>query len=107
MGRVEQVIDRAIGRERKRRQEAETARRMVAPLVGDVLGMDSAAEIYSHALRQHGVAPGGADTAALQTMVRMLLNGTGSAVVSAPSSALATDEASIATTYGVPAPRKL
>ncbi|MBO1326912.1 hypothetical protein OQ496_03280 [Acetobacter suratthaniensis] len=107
MGRVEVAIGRAIDRERKRRQEVETARRVVAPLVGDVLGMDSAAEIYSHTLRQHGVVPGGAGTAALQTMVRMLLNGNGSGVVSAPSFAIATDEASMATDYGVPTPRKL
>lgn len=107
MGRVELAIDRAIDRERKSRQEAETARRMVAPLVGDVLGMDSAADIYSHALRQHGIKPGGANAAALQTMVRMLLNGTGSKAGGAHRAVLATDEGSIATDYGVPAPRKL
>lgn len=50
MGKIEQAIDRAIKRERIRLQEAETARQMVAPLVGNIAGMDSAIEIYSNAL---------------------------------------------------------
>lgn len=107
MGKIEQAIDRAIKRERIRLQEAETARQMVAPLVGNIAGMDSAIEIYSNALKQNGIAPGSANISGMQAMVRMLLNTTGNS--SSDTMSIATDatpdDDSILS--GVNAPRKL
>lgn len=109
MGKIEQAIDRAMKQERIRQQEVETARQMVAPLVGVIAGMDSASEIYRHALRQKGIAPGSANVAGMQAMVRMLLNTPCNSSSGMISQIIATDaapdEGSVLS--GISTPRKL
>lgn len=52
-------IQKALATDRALRRDADDARRLVRPLVGDVHGMDSAAEVYRYALRQSGMAMDG------------------------------------------------
>lgn len=53
---TDEKIKNAIAADRAIRRAADDARRLVRPLVGDVHGMDSAAEVYRYALRQSGMA---------------------------------------------------
>lgn len=50
------AIKKAIRAYDARLRATEDARRLVRPLVGDVHGMDSAAEVYRYALQQSGMA---------------------------------------------------
>ena len=50
------AIKKAIADDRALRRATDDARRLVRPLVGDVHGMDSAAQVYRYALRQSGMA---------------------------------------------------
>ena len=50
------AIRKALAADRAMRRAADDARRLVRPLVGEVHGMDGAAEVYRYALRQSGMA---------------------------------------------------
>ena len=50
------AIKKALAADRAIRRATEDARLLVRPLVGNVHGMDSAAEVYRYALRQSGMA---------------------------------------------------
>lgn len=69
---VNQLVQKAVLAERQRNQEANQAKRDVAHLVGDVMAMDNAADIYKFALEQHGVDVQGVHPSAYRSMVQML-----------------------------------
>ncbi|MCX5614431.1 DUF2213 domain-containing protein [Bombella saccharophila] len=50
------AIRKALAADRAMRRATEDARNLVRPLVGEVYGMDSAAQVYRYALRQSGMA---------------------------------------------------
>ncbi|MPV99826.1 DUF2213 domain-containing protein [Bombella apis] len=50
------AIRKALAADRALRRATEDARNLVRPLVGEVYGMDSAAQVYRYALRQSGMA---------------------------------------------------
>lgn len=50
------AVDAAIKAERGRAKAADEARRLVAPMVGEVVGLDSAPEIFRYALKDRGVS---------------------------------------------------
>lgn len=107
MGKIEQVVDRAMSQERKRRNEVEKARLMVSPLVGDIIGFDSADEIYRHALKENGISAGSSNTAGMQTMIQMLLNTKSSSSTAMPAIATDTMPETGSVLSGISTPRKL
>ncbi|WP_215761279.1 hypothetical protein [Acetobacter sp. P1H12_c] len=107
MGKIEQVVDRAMSQERKRRHEAEKARLMVSPLIGDVIGLDSADEIYRHALKENGISTGSSNTAGMQAMIQMLLNTKSGSSTAMPAMATDTMPETGSVLSGIPTPRKL
>lgn len=71
------AIRKALAEDRALRRAADDARRLVRPLVGEVHGMDSAAEIYRYALRQGGMAMDsirGVNEAGLKALVNARLD---------------------------------
>lgn len=71
---VKKLIADAEARGAARVAAIEVAKRDVAPLVGEVIGLDSAEAIYSFALKQSGVDLKGVHTSAYGPMVAMLAN---------------------------------
>ncbi|MFT8720017.1 DUF2213 domain-containing protein [Acetobacter sp.] len=71
---VKLAIDAAVAKERKRNRLAQDAREAVRPLVGDVVGMDNAPDIYRYALKSVGVDATAVDPSALPAMVQMALS---------------------------------
>lgn len=53
---MDSKINAALAAERARLRNAEVARQMVRPLVGEVHGMDSASQVYRYALTHSGLA---------------------------------------------------
>ncbi|WP_208629995.1 DUF2213 domain-containing protein [Gluconacetobacter entanii] len=102
---VRDAVARALDAERTRLGAIEDARRAVRPLVGEVIGMDSADAIYRYALAQAGHDVAGVHASALRPMLDMVI-GTRDA---APGAALAADAApDFNTRFGVTrAPRVL
>ena len=100
------AVDSALKAERSRTRVAEDAKRRVAPLVGDVYGLDSADEIMRYALKERGITGlDGVNTAGLRALVDQQRG-----IVSEPNRAtlIATDSASEGgVLHGVTAPRKL
>ncbi|MDE7547879.1 DUF2213 domain-containing protein [Acetobacter fabarum] len=114
---VQTAVAAALAAERTRAAGAQEARSLVRPLVGDVLGMDSAADILRYALTEQGVGTEGVNEPGLKALVLACLS---TAAATAPSGmgdraghALgaadrAADHAAyLATRFGVHAPRKL
>lgn len=100
---IQRVVSAAVSAERKRARLAEDARADVRSLVGDVLGMDSAEDIYRYALRERGVDTAGINLAGLRALVTVQKQAT---APTRPSIA-ADSAASVATRFGATAPRKL
>ncbi|QOF95653.1 DUF2213 domain-containing protein [Novacetimonas hansenii] len=86
---VRDAVARALAGERSRLGAIDDARRAVRPLVGEVIGMDSADAIYRYALTQAGHDVATLHPSALRPMVDVVI-GTRQA---APGAALATDAA--------------
>ncbi|POF63625.1 DUF2213 domain-containing protein [Novacetimonas maltaceti] len=86
---VRDAVARALEAERTRLGAVEDARRAVRPLVGEVIGMDSADAIYRYALGQVGHDAAGVHASALRPMIDVVI-GTRQA---APGAALAADAA--------------
>jgi hypothetical protein len=59
----------------RRMQDIQAAEREVAPYVGDVLGMDSAAAVFREALARRGIASRDLPAAALPAMWRLVRRG--------------------------------
>lgn len=74
---VQRMIDRETAKVRKAmRAEAKAlveAQEKVRPLVGSVMGMDSAADVYRFALKEKGISTKGIHPSALPAMVDMAL----------------------------------
>lgn len=100
------AVDSALKAERTRTRAAEDAKRLVAPLVGEVYGLDSADEIMRYALKERGITGlDGVNTAGLRALVDQQRG-----IVSEPNrtTLIATDSASEGgVLHGVTAPRKL
>ncbi|WP_086660103.1 DUF2213 domain-containing protein [Acetobacter indonesiensis] len=100
------AVDSALKAERSRTRAAEDAKRLVAPLVGDVYGLDSADDIMRYALKERGISGlDGVNTAGLRALVDQQRS-----IVSAPTrtTLIAADSASEGSVlHGVAAPRKL
>ncbi|MCP1229845.1 hypothetical protein [Acetobacter indonesiensis] len=100
------AVDSALKAERSRTRAAEDAKRLVAPLVGDVYGLDSADDIMRYALKERGITGlDGVNTAGLRALIDQQRG-----IVSAPKRAtlIAADSASESSVlHGVTAPRKL
>lgn len=86
---VRDAVARALAGERSRLGAIDDARRAVRPLVGEVIGMDSADAIYRYALTQAGHDVAALHPSALRPMLDVVI-GTRQA---APGAALATDAA--------------
>lgn len=98
------AVDAAIKDERRRNSATEEAKRLVAPLVGEVHGLDSAAKVLRYALKERGVTGlDGVNEAGLKALV--------AAQVEAlrPTQVFAADAAPAAGSVlsGVSSPRKL
>ncbi|PYD74957.1 DUF2213 domain-containing protein [Novacetimonas pomaceti] len=76
---VRDAVARALDAERARARAMEDARRAVRPLVGDVIGMDSADAIYRYALAQAGHDVAGVHPSALRPMLDMVVGTQGAA----------------------------
>ncbi len=100
------AVDGALKAERSRARAAEDAKRLVAPLVGDVYGLDSADDIMRYALKERGISGlDGVNTAGLRALVDQQRS-----IVSASTrtTLIAADSASEGSVlHGVAAPRKL
>ncbi|WP_291365342.1 DUF2213 domain-containing protein [Acetobacter sp. UBA5411] len=70
---VRLAIDAAVSKERKRNKQAQDAREAVRPLVGDVIGLDNAPDIYRYALKNVGVDAENVHPSALPAMVSMAM----------------------------------
>ena len=66
---VRRAVDAALMAERQRQRDVTAALAMVRPLVGDVLGMDSAEAILRYALHECGVQTEGVNMAGLRALV--------------------------------------
>lgn len=103
---ISHAVDSALKAERSRTRAAEDAKRLVAPLVGDVYGLDSADDIMRYALKERGISGlDGVNTAGLRALVDQQRS-----IVSAPTrtTLIAADSASEGSVlHGVAAPRKL
>ena len=114
---VQSAVAAALAAERTRAASAQEARSLVRPLVGDVLGMDSAADILRYALGEQGVGTEGVNEPGLKALVLACLgtaaapaaSGMGDRAGHALGAAdhAAPHAAHLATRFGVPAPRKL
>ena len=71
---VSRLIKEAVSKERHRNKQAQDAREAVRPLVGDVIGMDSAGDIYRYALKQIGQDAASVHESALPALVSMAIN---------------------------------
>lgn len=101
---IKLAVDAAIKAERNRNGEAEEAKRLVAPLVGEVHGLDSADAILRYALKDRGVMGlDGVNTAGLKALVSAQVGALAPAPVMAADSA--PDKDSVLS--GINAPRKL
>ncbi|MCP1241761.1 DUF2213 domain-containing protein [Acetobacter lambici] len=106
---VQSAVTAALAAERTRAAHAQEARTLVRPLVGDVLGMDSAADILRYALTEQGVHTDGVNEPGLKALVLACL-GTASPAAGGSTGApvgAADHAAPLATRFGVHAPRKL
>ncbi|NVN09718.1 DUF2213 domain-containing protein [Nguyenibacter vanlangensis] len=99
---IQKRIDAALAHDRAIRKGADEARRAVRALVGDVIGMDSAGDIYRYALKEVGVPTDGVNDAGLKALVGVALNARAARVP-----VMASDSADFSTRFGVPTPRKL
>ncbi|MFT8371015.1 MAG: hypothetical protein ABF641_08025, partial [Acetobacter sp.] len=114
---VQSAVAAALAAERTRAASAQEARSLVRPLVGDVLGMDSAADILRYALGEQGVGTEGVNEPGLKALVLACLgtaatpaaSGMGDRAGHALGAAdhAAPHAAHLATRFGVSAPRKL
>ncbi|MFT8979428.1 MAG: DUF2213 domain-containing protein [Gluconobacter oxydans] len=71
---VSRLVAAEVAKERLRNKLAQDAREAVRPLVGDVIGMDSAGDIYRYALKQTGHDATGIHESALPALVSMAIN---------------------------------
>lgn len=71
---VSRLIEAAVSKERRRNKQAQDAREAVRPLVGDVIGMDSAGDIYRYALKQIGQDAANVHESALPALVSMAIS---------------------------------
>jgi len=71
---VDAKIQLALDNQRREIRAAQDAREAVRPLVGDVIGMDSAGDIYRYALKQIGQDAAGVHDSALPALVNMAIN---------------------------------
>lgn len=71
---VSRLVAAEVAKERLRNKLAQDAREAVRPLVGDVIGMDSAGDIYRYALKQTGHDAAGVHESALPALVSMAIN---------------------------------
>mgnify|MGYP003365066244 CR=1 FL=1 len=71
---VSRLVAAEVAKERLRNKLAQDAREAVRPLVGDVIGMDSAGDIYRYALKQTGHDATGVHESALPALVSMAIN---------------------------------
>jgi hypothetical protein len=98
------AVDAAIKAERSRNRATEEAKRLVAPLVGEVHGLDSADAILLYALKDRGaMGLDGVNTAGLKALVSAQVGALAPAPVMATDSA--PDKDSVLS--GVKAPRKM
>ncbi|MFT9068337.1 MAG: DUF2213 domain-containing protein [Acetobacter syzygii] len=110
---VHSAVAAALAAERQRNQHTQEARTLVRPLVGDVLGMDSAADILRYALTEQGVQTEGVNEPGLKALVLACLGAgatggvPGGGGVSGGVVGAADHAACVATRFGVHAPRKL
>jgi hypothetical protein len=101
---IQMAVDAAIKAERSRSRATEDAKRLVAPLVGEVHGLDSADDILRYALKDRGVMGlDGVNTAGLKALVSAQVGAL------APDPVMATDSApdKDSVLSGVKAPRKM
>ncbi|WP_246091395.1 DUF2213 domain-containing protein [Swingsia samuiensis] len=70
---VDSAVQAAITAERQRHSAAMVARTAVRPLVGEVIGMDSAEDIYRYALKEAGVMAQDTHPSALPVMLDLVL----------------------------------
>ncbi|MBO1326057.1 DUF2213 domain-containing protein [Acetobacter sp. TBRC 12305] len=111
---VRVAVDAALRAERERTTQLAEALALARPLVGEVLGMDSAEDILRYALQERGVDTQGVNLPGLKALA--LAQGTsalcGAASGSGPQGGVAADSAAaarasaLATRYGVATPRK-
>ena len=103
---VQAAVDAALQAERQRNRQAADALALVRPLVGDVLGMDSAEDILRYALHEHGVETRGINLPGLRALAQARLGARaphgGMAGLGAADAA-----AGVSGLYGVTAPRKI
>lgn len=66
------ALDEAIRQERLRNQRAEAARQAVRPLVGEVMGLDDAEDIYRYALEQIDLPASSIHASALPAVVALV-----------------------------------
>lgn len=109
---VQNAVAAALAAERTRAAHAQEARTLVRPLVGDVLGMDSAADILRYALGEQGVQTEGVNEPGLKALVLACLGTTSAPAATGMAGAggalgAADHAAAFTTRFGVPAPRKL
>ena len=94
-GMKKEEVAAAMDGLRKELREAEEARRDVRPIVGDVMGMDSAADVYGFALDHMNVDRAGVEgAAALRALFKVA-----SAKASTPAPTVAQDSAGLATRF--------
>jgi hypothetical protein len=102
---VRRAVDAALVAERQRQRDVSAALAMVRPLVGDVLGMDSAEDILRYALRECGVQAEGVNMAGLRALVAGRA-GTGGFAGSSTGAQDGVGSGDFSARYGLRAPRK-
>jgi hypothetical protein len=102
---VRRAVDAALVAERQRQRDVSAALVMVRPLVGDVLGMDSAEDILRYALRECGVQTDGVNMAGLRALVAARA-GTGGFAGSSTGAQDGAGSGDFSARYGLRAPRK-
>ncbi|MBO1325354.1 DUF2213 domain-containing protein [Acetobacter sp. TBRC 12305] len=100
---IQSAVSAAIQAERKRNADANEARSLVRPLVGDVIGMDSAPDILRYALKERGVDATGVNLPGLKALVQAQIG----SLHHTPAIAVDAAPGKDSVVAGVAAPRKL
>lgn len=100
---VKDAVNVALARQKKDFLDLEEAKNEVRPLVGQIMGMDSAADVYSYALKKLGISHAGVNREGLRSMVHVMKQAKGME----SSQRVATDSVR-STIPGIrPAPKKI
>lgn len=70
---LREIIEKLLEKERQHNFDKDEARRIVRPLIGDVMGMDEAEDIYKYALEKQGIDTAHIHPSAFPELVKFTL----------------------------------